>query len=68
MFINIIIVIHIIIIIINQVLALHRPLVDKGKSKGKSKGKDKSKDYFMQHGECSREFIGKVFINDCIWC
>ena len=56
MFINIIIVIHIIIIIINKVLEWHRQqlVLEKGKSKGK--GKDKSKDYIMQHGEDAREF------------
>ena len=44
MFINIIIVIHIIIIIINQVLALHHPLVGKGKGKDKNKNPDKNPD------------------------
>ena len=34
----------------------------------KSKGKSSSEDAFKQHGECSREFLGKVFINDCICC
>ena len=38
------------------------------KGRGKGKGKDKSKDYFMQHGEDPREFVSKVFINDCICC